>query len=100
MEELKNLVAEKEVELSEKDEKIQELVKQLENAKKLKPSDDCVVPGNLDIGTVPYLPSQFRLQFLQQALSSPLLLQYLQISEVFLPFMATHRHTLFKMMIK
>ena len=56
MEELKNLVAEKEVELSEKDEKIQELKKQLENAKKLKPSDDGVVPGNLGIGTVPIPP--------------------------------------------
>ena len=43
MEDLENLVAHKDTELSEKDE-IEELKRQLEEAKKYKPTDDRVVP--------------------------------------------------------
>ena len=55
LDDLENLVANKDTKLSEKDE-IEELKRQLEEAKKYKPTDNGVAPGESGIGGTPIPP--------------------------------------------
>ena len=64
---MENLIADKDMELSEKDEEIQQLRKQLEDTKKPQP-DGVVLATSVVRGIVP--PLQFQLQFWLQ-LQSP-----------------------------